>query len=142
MRYEGVKELKPEAFKRLTGVKPEVFAEMSEVLRAAEASKRKAGRTSKLCLEDKLLLAMSYWREYRTQFHIAVSYGLHESTVNRIITHVEDVLIKSDKFSLPKRREVSESEWTVVFVDVTETPIERPKKSNEATIVERKSATP
>ena len=142
MRYEGVKELSPEGFKRLTGVRPEVFAEMSKVLRAAEASKKKAGRSSKLCVEDKLLLAMSYWREYRTQFHIAASYGVHESTANRIITQVENVLIKSRAFSLPKRREVSNSDWTVVLIDATETPIERPKKNNAATTRARKSVTP
>ena len=85
-------------------------------------------------------MALSYWREYRTQFHIAASYGVHESTVNRIITKVEDVLITSGKFSLPKRREVEENEWTVVLVDVTETPIEKPKKSSDVTIVARSNA--
>ena len=142
MRYKAIKTLKPEAFKRLTGVKLRVFAEMVAVLREAEGHKKKAGRTSKLCLEDQLLLALSYWREYRTQFHIAASYGVHESTANRIIIHVEDVLIASGKFSLPKRREVAETEWTVVLVDVTETPIERPKKSSDITTVARKSAIP
>ena len=77
MRYEKTRTLKPEAFKRLTGVRPQVFAEMVVVLSEAEGRKKKAGRTSKLCLEDKLLPAMSYWREYRTQFHIAASYGVH-----------------------------------------------------------------
>ena len=54
----------------------------------------------------------------------------------------------SGKFNLPKRREVEETDWTVVLVDVTETPIERPKKSkvpqaqrqgSDTTIAERKS---
>ena len=129
MRYEAIRELKPEAFKRLTGVKPQVFDDMVAVLREADGRKKKAGRRGKLCLEDQLLLALSYWREYRTQFHIAASYGIHESTANRIITKVEDALITSGKVSLPKRREVAETEWTVVLVDVTETPIERPQKS-------------
>lgn len=142
MRYEEVKELKPAAFKRLTGVKPQVFGEMLGVLRETEGRKKKAGRSSKLGLEDKLLLALSYWREYRTQFHLAASYGVHESTANRIITRVEDALITSGKFSLPKRREVEEAEWTVVLVDVTETPIEKPKKRSGATTAARSSATP
>ncbi len=110
MRYEEIRTLKPVAFKRLTGVKAQVFSDMVAVFHGAEGRKKKAGRTSKLCLEDKLLLAMSYWREYQTQFHTAASYDLHESTANRIITHVEDVLIKSDKFSLPKRRDVAETQ--------------------------------
>ena len=75
MRYEEVGGLTPERFRRLTGVKPGVFEEMLNVLKEAEKRKKKAGRTSKLSMEDKLLLALSYWREYRTQFHIAASYG-------------------------------------------------------------------
>ena len=115
---------------------------MLSVLREAEERKKKAGRTSKLSMEDKLLLALSYWREYRTQFHIAASYGLHESTANRIITRIEDVLISSGKFSLPKRREVEETEWTVILVDVTETPTEKPKKRKSITLVAKSSVTP
>lgn len=140
MRYEAVKELSPGAFKRLTGVKTQVFAEMLCVLRTAEAMKKKAGRPGVLGLEDKLLLSLCYWREYRTQFHIAADYGVHESTANRIITKVEDLLITSGKFSLPKRREVQETEWTVVLVDVTETPIERPKKT--ALLLQRQKGLP
>ena len=142
MRYEAIRELKSEAFKRLTGVKPEIFKQMVGVLREAETCKKKSGRPSKLPLEDKLLLAMSYWREYRTQFHIAASYGLHESSANRIITQVEDTLIRSGAFSLPKRREVAETDWTVVLVDATESPIERPKKNSGGTTAGSRSATP
>ncbi|MBF7694254.1 transposase family protein [Acinetobacter pollinis] len=29
------------------------------------------GRPPKLCLEDQVLLCLSYWREYRTLFHVA-----------------------------------------------------------------------
>lgn len=137
MRYEAVKDVSPEAFKRLVGVKPEVFGQMVRVLRDAETRKKKTGRPSKLSVEDKLLLTMSYWREYRTQFHIAASYGLHESSANWIITQVEDVLIKSGAFSLPKHRAVAETDWTVVLVDATETPIERPKKNSGATTADR-----
>ena len=72
-------------------------------------------------MEDKPL-AMSYWRVYRTQFHLAASYGLHESSAGRIITQVEDTLIRSGAFSLPKRREVAETDPAVVLSDVTETP--------------------
>ena len=129
MRYETVKDLSASDFKRLTGVKPKVFSEMLGVMQESETSKKKAGRSSKLSLEDRLLLAMSYWREYRTQFHIAASYDVHESTANRIITHVENVLISSGKFRLPKRREVEETDWIVVLLDATETPIERQKKT-------------
>ena len=142
MRYEEIKTLKPAAFKRLTGVRPQVFGDMVAILREAEGRKKKAGRRGKLCLEDQLLLALSYWREDRTQFHVAASYDVHESTANRIITKVEDALMTSGKFNLPKRREVAETEWTVVLVDVTETPIEKPKKSSGAITAVRKGVIP
>lgn len=72
------------------------------------------------------------YTESRTQFHIAASYEVHESTANRIITKIENLLVPSGKFSLLKRREVEETQWTVVLIDVTETPVERPKKSKNA----------
>lgn len=116
---------------------------MLKVLEAAEAAKRKPGRPSKLALPDQLLLTLSYWREYRTLFHLAASYGIHETTAMRIVKKVEDALIASGRFSLPKRDQgEGERAWVVVVIDSTETPIERPKKSSVATIAARRSATP
>ena len=143
MTYENLKALSAEAFKRYSGVKRETFAAMLEALQVAERLKKKPGRSSKLSLEDQLLLTLSYWREYRTQFHIAASYKIHESTANRIITKVEDVLVSAGRFALPKRQtpQAAEHDLVVVVVDSTETPIERPKKSKGATTAARKSAT-
>ena len=143
MTYENLQELSAEAFKRYSGVKQETFAAMLEVLGEAERNKKKPGRTSKLSLADQILLTLSYWREYHTQFHVAASYRIHESTANRIISKVEDVLVSSGRFALPKRRapQAAEHELLVVVVDSTETPIEKPKKSKNATTAARKSAT-
>lgn len=144
MTYEKVKDLTPEAFKRFCGVKPETFTAMLEVLKKREGQKKKAGRPSILTLEDQLLLTLSYWREYRTLFHIATSYGVHESTAQRIVTRLEGALIASGLFSLPSKRELLEAdhELVVVVVDSTETVIERPKKNNDAITVVRRSGTP
>lgn len=142
MTYSKLKEQPPEAFRRYSGVNPETFTVMLDVLEQAEARKKKSGRPSKLSLADQLLLTLSYWREYRTQFHVALSYGVHETTATRIIGKVEDTLAASDRFSLPKRQTLgaAEHECVVVVVDSTETPIERPKKSNAASTAVRKSA--
>lgn len=35
------------------------------------------GREPKLCLPDRLLLTLMYWREYRTQFHICQTTQFH-----------------------------------------------------------------
>lgn len=81
-------------------------------------------------MEDQILLVLEYWREYRTQFHIATSWGLSESAVCRLIRKVETLLIGSDKFHLPGKKQLYENAvpWNVLVVDATESPIERPKK--------------
>ncbi len=129
--FEHIKNLKPTEFRRLTGVKPETFAKMIEILDIAERKlHQRRGRKSKLCLEDRLLLTLEYWREYRTIFSLANSYKIAESSANKAIHWVEDVLSKAPEFKLPGRRALqnSELEFEVFVVDATETPIERPKK--------------
>ena len=131
MRYEWVNGLSEGAFRRLTGLKRETFDEMVSVLIDAEYIKeRKGGKKPKLALEDRLLLTLEYWREYRTQFHIAGSYGISESTVCRTIRWIEDVLIGSGNFSLPGKQALRTEEvsYNVLVMDATESPIERPKK--------------
>lgn len=85
-----------------------------------------------------------YWREYRTQFHIAKSYGIHEANSNRIIRKVEGALAASGIFSLPGKRAARSDEGveiSFVIVDVTETPIEKPKKSDEAATAAKSDGT-
>ena len=90
-------------------------------------------RPPKLSLEDQVLLCLNYWREYRTLFHVATSYGVSEPTASRIVRHVEDCLIRSNLFNLPKDLPEGEGiDWNVVIVDVTEIPIQRPKKTEKS----------
>jgi hypothetical protein len=51
-------------------------------------------------------MALEYWREYRTYFHIGQSWGVNESTAYRIIRKIEDVLINSRAFSLPGKKKL------------------------------------
>jgi hypothetical protein len=113
---------------------------MVEVLKQELPKPRQKGEQPKLIVEDQLLMALEYWREYRTYFHIGQSWGVHESTACRIVHRVEDKLIKSGEFSLPGKKELlsSETEWSILIVDVGESPIERPKKNRKITTVERK----
>ena len=142
MTYEQVKHLKPHEFKRLCGVHQDTFAEMVSVLRRAEQQTPPA-RPPKLSLEDRVLLTWEYGREYRTYFHIAKSWGLDESTAYRTIRQVEDLLIHSGVFTLPgkKQLQASEHQIEVVMVDVTETPIERPKKNKSASTLAKRNGT-
>ncbi len=54
---------------------------MVEILRPQLERRGKRGGQCKLVVEDQLLLVLEYWREYRTQFHIATSWRLSESAV-------------------------------------------------------------
>ncbi|ERS01136.1 hypothetical protein Q674_14215 [Acinetobacter sp. COS3] len=131
MNYSKVKTLSNSQFKRLVGIQTSTFAEMLEVLRAAQSVSRR-GRPSVLSLKDQLLMTLSYWREYRTLFHVSMSYGIHESNASRIIQKIENILIKSNKSHLPKKLPQGEGlDWEVVVVDATEITIERPKKTEK-----------
>jgi hypothetical protein len=101
------------------------------------------GRPAKLAVEDQVLLTLEYWREYRTLFHLAKSWGLHESSVCRTIRRVEDILTKSQAFRLPGRKQLQPTDHRIEFivVDVAETPVERPKKRSNATTAARRSGT-
>jgi hypothetical protein len=89
-------------------------------------------------------MTLMYWREYRTEFHIGITYGVSEGTVCRTIQKVENVLMKSGEFRLPGRKALQPSDTLieVVLIDATEQPIERPKKSNASTTVAKRSVTP
>ena len=123
--------LEDEKFRRLTGVKRATFDKMITVLQEAEIKKKaRGGRKSKLSIDDRLLMALEYIREYRTYFHVSQSYGVSESTAYDIIKWIEDTLIKHPDFALPGRKALlkSDMEYEVVLIDATETQIERPKK--------------
>jgi hypothetical protein len=141
MKYSRIQNMNDEGFRRLTGVKHTTFNRMIEILKEADAEKKKfGGRKNKLSIEDQLLLALEYLREYRTYFHISQSYGISESSAYKASRWVEDTLIKHPDFALPGRKalEKSDMQYEIILVDATETPIERPKKSNVPSILARK----
>lgn len=141
MKYEQAENLKDRDFKRFFGVKKETFETMCEVVKEVLGQESR-GRNSELSVEDQILLTLSYWREYRTMFHLGQDYGIHESNVSRTIQKVEAILIKSGKFSLPgKRRLLEENELNYTIVDVTEMLIERPKKNKGDIIQEKRNGT-
>lgn len=132
MTYKQLKQLKPNAFKRRCGVHPDTFDQMVEILRPHLDRRGKRGGQAKLRVEDQLLVVLEYWREYRTYFHIGSSWGLSESAVCRLVHKVEHLLMTSGQFRLPGKKQLYQNaaSWEVVVVDVTERPIERPKKNS------------
>ena len=132
MKYDQIKELGEEKFRRLTGVKRPTFDKMIDILGEADKKKKvRGGRKNKLSLEDRLLMSLEYIREYRTYFHVSQSYGVSESTAYDTIKWIEETLIKHSDFALSGRKALLKSNmaYDVILIDATETPIERPKKS-------------
>ena len=141
MKYDQIKHLSDEHFRRLTSVKHITFMRMQEILKEADLKKKaKGGRKNTLNLEDQLLLSLEYIREYRTYFHIATGYGVSESSAYKTVRWIEDTLIKHPNFSLPGRKALvkNDVEYEIVLIDATETPIERPKKNKNISIQERR----
>lgn len=141
MKFEKVKELDEEKFRRLAGVKRTTFNKMVLILEQSSKDKKiKGGRKNKLSTENMLLMTLEYIREYRTYFHISQSYGVSESTAYKTVKWVENTLIKHPDFALPGRKALlkSDLEYEVVLIDATETAIERPKKSKSTIIQGRR----
>lgn len=134
-------------FQRLTGVKRRTFDKMVFIVKTVKQQRRKhpnRGQTSNLSVEDQLLMMLMYYREYRTYMHIAVDYGISESQCWRIINDLENILIQSKAFSLPGKKALVKSniKWSVVLVDVAESPVERPKKNSAGIIQAKRKSTP
>jgi hypothetical protein len=144
VKFETVKELDDEKFRRLAGVKRTTFDKMVLILEQSSKNKKiNGGRKNKLSIQNMLLMTLEYIREYRTYFHISQSYGVSESTAYKTVRWIEDTLVKHPDFALPGRKALlkSDVEYEVVLIDATETPIERPKKSKSTFTRARRKST-
>jgi hypothetical protein len=145
MSYWKLKGLGDEDFRRLSGILHATFRQMVKFLKSEEEKKlKRGGRKPSKSMEERLLMTLEYWLEYRTYFHVAASYNTSEPSVYRYIRWIEDTLIKSNTFSLPGRKALLQHDlqFEVVMVDATESPCERPKKSSKYSIPARTSGTP
>lgn len=129
MNYTIAQTLSCQNFKRHFGIHRATFEQIVKALRVGWRATPKPGAKPKLSIEDRVLVALEYWREYRTYFHIGNSWGVSESTVCRIVHWVENQLMRSGCFRLPGKKRLVQGfgRPAVVVMDVTETPIERPQ---------------
>jgi hypothetical protein len=100
------------------------------------------GAPPKLTIEDKLFITLKYLREYRTMDSIAAEYGVCKASVCLSIRWVEDTLTKDGSFSLPGEKVLKKESPSIEYlvVDVTESPINRPKKGQKEYYSGKKSA--
>ncbi len=141
MRFHEVSEYGEQQFYRLTGVRRGVFELMAQAVSATHSGR---GRPSTLSVPDQLLLTLCYWREYRSQFHVASSFGVSEATVCRTVKKVESALLKDKWFHVPGKKALHDGslDLTVIVVDASEQRVERPQKNSTTATPARKSAIP
>jgi len=116
---------------------------MLKTLCVADAEKMKlGGRPPKNKIEDRIMMTLMYWREYRTYKHIGATYGIAESNAFETIKWVEDTLTKSGKFRLRGKKALLEhnDKNDIVVFDASETPIQRPKKTKILVLRQKKAA--
>ena len=130
------------------GVEPAVFEQMREAAWASEpvsthpVKGAKRGPKSKLGMEDRLLVLLMYYREYRTFAYVGASFRISKAQCWLIVTELEARLLADRRFHLARKQSLrSDTRWQGVVVAVGECAVERPKKSNEAATRERRSAT-
>ena len=138
IKYHKVKKLTEGDFKRVVGVKRETFKEMVKTVKKHYKKNRKrGGRKASLSANDKTLMMLEYYREYRTFKHLGVDYEVSESTAHYTVTKIEKILIVEERFHLDKLKHIAPKkegeDLFVTVVDVTESECERPKKSKKDT---------
>lgn len=131
MLWKKLKNKSTSDFQRYTGIKLPTFEKMITTVSEWESkNKNPRSRPHGFSIEDRILIMLCYYREYITYFHLALKYGIHESTAFRIVIHIENILIKSGTFSLPKSSSIpTDTTLEVVTIDASESPIERPKSA-------------
>mgnify|MGYP005859010069 CR=1 FL=1 len=131
MKIKKIEKLSPQKFKRRFGVTKQTYKLLVKIVKNKE--QKKLGRKSKLTLEEQILVTLQYFREYRTYFHISEDWNVAESTICRVVQKIEKILISSGYFSLPGKKALScgENGIKAILIDVTESPIERPKKGQK-----------
>lgn len=119
-------------FKRLVGISKILFEKLCKCLNQANEKKSiTTGRPPKLNIQEKLLILLCYYREYRTQLSIGVDFNVSESTVCRTIRSTEEILIKFGGFHIDGKNKLLDSSLKSVVIDVTEVEIERPRKKQK-----------
>jgi len=131
-------------FKRVYGVKPDTFNKMLSILqREYNTMHESGGKPPKLTPEDKLHATLKYLRDCRTMDSIASEYKVCKGTICLSIQWVEDTLVKDGTFALPEKRILKKKSNAIeyIVVDVTESPINRPKNNPKEYYSGKKNAT-
>lgn len=133
LKYLKIKK-KPTTFRRLFGVSVGEFEiilskALPEWQRKVLGRYKGPGRPYDHGLQDMILMLLLYYRSYITQEFVGYLFALDKSRICRIIQTLEPILAKV--MAISKCKHLSKEEVETLIVDVTEQPIERPKKGQK-----------
>ncbi len=133
--FEHARIQPPDDFLRDIGVSLKTFLMILEKVSAyieAERERRpmkKRGLKASITLADQLLLTFYYLRHYPTFARLGDQFGISESYTNKIYHRILNILLKVLKIN--NRKELMNSDLETILIDVTEQPIERPKRGQK-----------
>jgi hypothetical protein len=131
--FESLTSLSSEEFLRDVGMTLEQFLTVRDQVVAAMIAERvrapiknRGKQTSRLTVEDKLLLTLTYVRHYPTFQQLGSQFGISESYAHKLYERYRGYLVQIRR--LPGHRALLNPELTAILIDVTEQPIERPRR--------------
>jgi hypothetical protein len=124
----------PRVFGRIVGVNVKQFQIIVEEVRFKwnefEKNKIKTGRIANLnTLENQLLSLLIYYRCYVSYVFLGMLFDMDASNICRLFARLEPMLAR--KIHIKKDRTLTYDVITKIIADVTESPIQRPKKTTK-----------
>lgn len=135
--FESVKSLPPDEFLRDVGVTLDQFLTLRGLVVADIAAERlkypiktRGKQASRLTVEDKLLLMLTYVRHYPTFQQLGQQFGISESYAHKLYERYRDRFVRL--LRLPGHKAGLTPGLLAVLLDVTEQPLERPTRHQQA----------
>jgi DDE superfamily endonuclease/Helix-turn-helix of DDE superfamily endonuclease len=130
-RWEQMQDVNDDEFLRQVGVPRVQFETILEKIqtyldaeRTRNRMKNRGVNTTRLPVEDRLLLTFYYLRHHPTFQNLGDVFGISQGYANKRYHEYLDMLVKV--LRLPGRKALRDETWRAVIIDVTEQPIERP----------------
>ena len=134
-KYSEINTLNDTDFQRTVGLPKDRFnALLLKIMATIKDAKSKnplmtRGLKGTFSIEDKLLLTLYYLRHYPTFIILGNWFNISESYAHDIYQKFSSMLVKILHIKGPKS--LASSNLSTILIDVTEQPIERPKKKQK-----------
>jgi len=135
VKFDELERFSDELFLRTVGLPRGCFKILAEKVQAkidAEKAKKpltKRGLKGTFPIEDKILVTLYYLRHYPTLESLAGIFSISKSYVHTIYHKYSSIMVKI--FHVEGAKSLSSETLKTVLMDVTEQPIERPKKGQK-----------